>query len=193
MHDCRKDVVALLDYDVSCAPVLDSQLVYALSSGRARNVSLSDCLKEFIGHGHPLKKDAPHTTDKQFWAKRPISDLGLAYAALDVQLLHDAVLTPLFQKTLRSDFEGIRLATDARIVDELHAVGKGKDDEEIVESEVPEVSVFRSYAECTSVRFKTLPSKWTQSLIFSWRLFHHTYRICSSAWYRIRCKTSWTW
>ncbi len=152
MHDCRKDIVALLQRGVSCAPVLDSQVVYAVKSGRAREISLSDFLKEFIGSGHPLKQSAPHISDPQFWAKRPISPLGLNYAALDVKLLYEAAMSPAFKATLRNDFEGIRLATDARIADELRPVDGNDDDGG--RDEFDDASVFRNYANCTQVRMQ---------------------------------------
>ena len=91
VHDCRMDVIALAGAGVTVQSVLDSQIAFGVTDRRSPCVGLKQLLNETTGRNHPEKDSAPHKSDPKFWSKRPISTLGLRYAAADVELLIEAV------------------------------------------------------------------------------------------------------
>ena len=115
LHDCRKDSDALFhEYDVRLANIFDTQVVDQLIR---RNMAasmppfvagLATCLDQYLNFPESklrFKESARELfrADADVWARRPIPDILLDYAACDVAFLHDLREAMLATLTLELD------------------------------------------------------------------------------------------
>eukprot|EP00127_Corallochytrium_limacisporum_P001474 Clim_evm8s58 gene=Clim_evmTU8s58 len=125
-HDCRKDALALARNNVNVTKVIDTQLAYKnIIEGRQitrqRHLESGPCIgldalvEEMTGQPHSWKDHAPHKTHPGFWRRRPLSEEGQRYAALDVLLLYTATEALLGQSLRLSVAQKVLSQSNARI------------------------------------------------------------------------------
>jgi len=98
MHDCRADSASLkVEFGIRLANVFDTQVAHAVLEWQSKGTSIASSrdiglnqLCQFYGMaGNPLKQYVKncYRYDRRFWAKRPMTEEMIIYAAADVLCL----------------------------------------------------------------------------------------------------------